>query len=1197
MDASSMMLLHKIWLKCNGVVILSSMRPINTLVAAQQQQQQQQYDQHHGGPQSPIPTFRRGNSTLAAVGFSTVEDPLRMFHRSERFLRLDLAHLDRDSTKALIKDSFASHGVQLDDEALEKVYNITGGNLLYAYEVTRSINEQNRGTMTGDQIGDAIAALRCNRIEEVIYHRFDQLNAACQLLLKTASVAGANGSSFTFDLLLHVLGNSDDGIVQHSTQSSLGSEEGLSSALMEILRKDEFLTFAEHTAQRIAPRFNAAAAAAADAEGDGEHDSSAFMEASMDSMLTRDEGAASRMKSNVDLRSCSFEFGIRLEQLTIYGMLLDDQKEYLHEKVASYYFNFSVQPEAEISGPVLCEEGFHWQKACAWAASMSCYLRASEKLRAAGDIYIQRNYLLTAYSMFRSMCDDAGFMHERSLNLHQLEALIADSSSSTNSPFVVGGEHAAAMRQHRPRRFSSIEDDGSFAAERSASLLTIESIYQIFGGDSDDLNYGLKVHIRLAQMNLLLYQDQEFTSKVLDDALQILLLSKNPYILNSKHFMRSLFNHAGGSGSGSEHKDEIHAVAGSPGARAGGLGCVATAEWADGASTIQSGGGGGGSGTAVGGPGTNASNRKKSTGGKLFCLRNYSAFCFPIVSAYIQLNSWSPRCTAMQMEKALLVCEEALELAAREETDIFTIQLRCQEIMLRINEGNLLDAAASFRLLSKMYISSRHHNKLIALFGMDCVVQTMGNIVPYLVLHGDFDRAVRIADQQMQLIGKIKHNQSLAAAIIPLCCALVQMGCRPKALEFCTKHSLLLSHLANETGVAAVGSFAIFEEWLTRLVKLDSDISHHSDASPLREDSREIDCILKMPDALAVPDPGKDSAGIGRESGGRGSIGPEPSEISWDRDNLGSLSSKSGGDNQLQQRDEWTVPIDDFLLLSGLTSNLLCAEMCLLKIQKMLLRLPPHDEEQILAQNREIDLYEASMEKFLQQSDSKVSQCAVTPLIYSFNLAFFKLRKHHIVSTIHARNGAAVADTREEDARLEKMLANETEAGANGVDQGDVGTAAVAAAASAVAGVGSPRSAQVGMIGTVDPTSHDYSIHAASNPYRAQDIASTERVWKLLQQTAALARDKKFVFALMVVGAGMQLLERGPPAATVADKGVDGAGVEGGGEAAGALQKESEEEGLQLQLKADELLKQLLSEQYDRYMPKILRIVEYMSQG
>lgn len=70
---------------------------------------------------------------------------------------------------------------------------------------------------------NALSAVRCHRIEEVIYHRFDQFNNAAQTVLKMASVACSNGTPITLDLLCFVL--DDENYEEFSSPSTMTSQK------------------------------------------------------------------------------------------------------------------------------------------------------------------------------------------------------------------------------------------------------------------------------------------------------------------------------------------------------------------------------------------------------------------------------------------------------------------------------------------------------------------------------------------------------------------------------------------------------------------------------------------------------------------------------------------------------------------------------------------------------------------------------------------------------------------------------------------------------------------------------------------------------------------------------------------------------------------------------------------------------------
>ena len=56
--------------------------------------------------------------------------------------------------------------------------------------------------------------------------------------------------------------------------------------------------------------------------------------------------------------------------MTIYNLMLDEQKEYLHDRVASYLESLLTIKENKVIESIyaaeLYEEGFHWEKAKMW---------------------------------------------------------------------------------------------------------------------------------------------------------------------------------------------------------------------------------------------------------------------------------------------------------------------------------------------------------------------------------------------------------------------------------------------------------------------------------------------------------------------------------------------------------------------------------------------------------------------------------------------------------------------------------------------------------------------------------------------------------------------------------------------------------------------------------------------------------------
>jgi hypothetical protein len=192
-----------------------------------------------------------------------------------------------------------------------------------------------------------------------------------------------------------------------------------------------------------------------------------------------------------------FDFKIRLEQSTIYDLMLNDQKQGLHERVASYLEQQAAdrsRHEIPLTSTELFEEGFHWERATGWSSAMSCYYRSAMLLDEVGAFQDSFLRLTAAYRMLNAMRNEAGVTEDF---------------------------------QFAPASFQAIFSHGKDAEKENLHALKKSDIVRIFGGDSALLELGLNVLLRLAQSSFTLSDTPEVTSKLYEDALQLIMLTWN----------------------------------------------------------------------------------------------------------------------------------------------------------------------------------------------------------------------------------------------------------------------------------------------------------------------------------------------------------------------------------------------------------------------------------------------------------------------------------------------------------------------------------------------------------------------------------------------------------------------------------------------------------------------------------------------
>lgn len=437
----------------------------------------------------------------------------------ERLFRMDVPELAPEPTLALIEHIFATEGFTVEDERFhERVHSITGGNPLYIYELSRAILDKilasnpdlaaegsgktRKSVISKSDTGALLKDFHAARVEEVIFYRFDKLPVQSQLLLKMASVACIDGAPFSVPMLMAMLAG-DDAIneaimaFRQALFAELSAEDMVLNELRKILAKDEFL--------RIVPMSRRTSIS----QDPSEHSEA---EASFPEELKMWE---SQGYSSSELLTMTFEFKIVLECKTIYGLMLEDQREAIHDRVATYLEGENAQKrERGLSSPhESFEEGFHWEKANVWSAAMGCYFRSAMQLDELGAYQESFQRLTSAYRMLNELKKDAS---------------IAEDADGSSRNYTLADVIAAVRRlmdsPSSPRDDVSVDAEVDLEIERQFGLSKAD-VARIFGGDSKLLDLGLQVILRLAQASLTLINNPAVISRLYEDALLMIMLT------------------------------------------------------------------------------------------------------------------------------------------------------------------------------------------------------------------------------------------------------------------------------------------------------------------------------------------------------------------------------------------------------------------------------------------------------------------------------------------------------------------------------------------------------------------------------------------------------------------------------------------------------------------------------------------------
>lgn len=414
------------------------------------------------------------------------------FVECDRVHRIVLAPLESNAVMELVEGIFGAEGYTIEDNSVyERMLSISGGNPLYIYELCRAIvdkasttKRQRQSILSRSDFGALLKDFHTARVEEVIFYRFDQLTAQCQMILKMAAIACSGGSAFTVAMLQAMLADRDQ-LDALKVFGDDGSSRMIIKEISAILEKDEFLKISQSSRRN----------SMADSQ----------LEPNLSS-LSRDllEDFEDDGDDSTGLEHACFDFKIVLERETIYGLMLEDQRESLHDRVAAFLEteNTFKDRETAITSADLYEEGFHWEKAAVWGSAMTCYYRSAIKLDALGAFEEAFQRLAAAYRMLTALRKEAGILED-------LETPRQFTLQDVIGELKVAIDNNSIDAWDAPKIFNWSREDLS----------------RVFGADSALLDVGLNVSLRLAQSSFTLTTNATITSRLYEDALLMIMLT------------------------------------------------------------------------------------------------------------------------------------------------------------------------------------------------------------------------------------------------------------------------------------------------------------------------------------------------------------------------------------------------------------------------------------------------------------------------------------------------------------------------------------------------------------------------------------------------------------------------------------------------------------------------------------------------
>lgn len=514
MDAWSVAALHQIWLLSTGVTCLVNYTTAVVELNGVSSWSTDVYDTEHPSTND--------------MGY----DVFRRFDDPRRFKVIDIVPLDRDALEGLAEEM---NGACVGQAEINRIYEASGGNPLYAVELVktlmanpalipvspgRELTDGNTGGGAGgghvmSSTADMKTKMEMNhRVEEIICFRLDKLASPLQTVLKAAAVAASNGKAFDAVVISFILQEHDYFAEEHNKgpsnfrNASVFDEESytgnnmtqVEEALEELVSNGDFIRFVvdngddddEEEYSRGgdgSPTISGAASMKMVA---------ASVKASVKAPVKRrrvsitgdDEGMESTLL---------MEFKIPVEQATIYGLIVDEQKEYFHERVALYCIrHMSLMSGKSDDTNMIEEEAFHWEHSSLWSRALSAYLKLADIERRIGHERAWLQCIYRAAKMYK-------FMEEETCAIFPFEDSVLQDESLVLSIIKNKGDV--------PEHITSSMIDG---LERE-----LDAVYDVFAVDMLAIPKVARLYVDLVNIQMFSFDDIEQVTFAMGVALKL----------------------------------------------------------------------------------------------------------------------------------------------------------------------------------------------------------------------------------------------------------------------------------------------------------------------------------------------------------------------------------------------------------------------------------------------------------------------------------------------------------------------------------------------------------------------------------------------------------------------------------------------------------------------------------------------------
>jgi class 3 adenylate cyclase len=675
-----------------------------------------------------------------------VEENAKVFEdfKSEKIIEVPIVPLTFESLKAMISGVLLKDNIFVsNDEIFKRLAEITGGNPLYAYELAKAIVDKYKCSTAAGNVGEhngndsmleIIDSFKAHRVEEVIFYRLDRLEPKTQMLLKLASVACASGSSkgFSLELLATMLkgnydafgGNFLDQLVDvfYELEETKKIMKILAVLVKSLVDSGEFLKFL-HDRNRTS--FSS--------------ETSIVSNTSIldDLMMLRPEALAEESaedKIYEEFKDLSFDFKIGLERNMIYELMLEDQKESLHDRVATFLEkkNSARDSRMILSSNDLLEEAFHWERAKIWTNALSCYYRAALALEELGAFTGSYRYYAAGFRCFTNL--------QKTMGENLLSMLNCDDSS-----------RLVSLMMRIPHKgleaLISVEECNEYVRYRHA-------IYRVVAGDESLLTIIVRTITKFAQGAGTLEKNVQITLTLYREALQLIFFTwKHRYLQDM--YSGQL-----------QHMISATAVAKQQTANAQDADATRTNEEIAQDKPIPS------THSSI----SVSSHQLEKQEIEKFGLPDIQLI-FPVLSGIASMFRMR-RIPDDEMHSKESLFYDAMVVFASQSSDHLEHQLQAMCLLhsLALESENYGEAQSLIEKITVFYDYDKYSAILVSIYGNDRVPYTLAVHAQLLILLGQLPSATLIMQSLMQLVPRIVHLHSMGILAISLSTALIVMG-------------------------------------------------------------------------------------------------------------------------------------------------------------------------------------------------------------------------------------------------------------------------------------------------------------------------------------------------------------------------------------------------------------------------------------